>query len=247
MKKQDLSVLKAIILREMAGSSTCNECGGAMYEGMCTECGYMEEDDSPDQLTINGKVVKNYTQNGDTSFSVEYADGTKGKIYVNNDGWDELNDRNQLAIRLRGKVQENHEGTDHEVSMANNSIDSILWAANELKKHLQGGERDIPAWIQDHITNAENYILQAAKNYHEYGSQEDDFSDMDAADYEEETDEMSLNSLMEAKEKNVKEGVKKVGKKYAVYSKKGKRLGTHTSKAKANKQMAAIEISKQGK
>lgn len=39
--------------------------------------------------------------------------------------------------------------------------------------------------------------------------------------------------------------VKKVGDKYAVYPKKGgKRLGTHDSKEKANKQLAAIEISK---
>jgi hypothetical protein len=27
---------------------------------------------------------------------------------------------------------------------------------------------DIPAWIQDHITNAENFISQATTNYHEY-------------------------------------------------------------------------------
>lgn len=36
-----------------------------------------------------------------------------------------------------------------------------------------------------------------------------------------------------------------MGDKYVVYSKKGgKRLGTHASKAKAKKQLAAIEISK---
>ena len=41
------------------------------------------------------------------------------------------------------------------------------------------------------------------------------------------------------------EVIKKVGDKYVVYSKKGgKRLGTHASKAKAKKQLAAIEISK---
>ena len=131
--------------------------------------------------------------------------------------------------KLRGMNKEDHEGTDHEVSMANNSIDSIIWAAHELKKHLQGGERDIPAWIQDHITNAENYILQAAKNYHEYGSEE-------APEEEPTPDEMSLQEM-----------IKKVGGKYNVYSKKGKKLGSHASKKKAQKQMAAIEISKQGK
>tara|TARA_R110001592_G_C12932878_1_gene729658 strand:+ start:309 stop:704 length:396 start_codon:yes stop_codon:yes gene_type:complete len=41
------------------------------------------------------------------------------------------------------------------------------------------------------------------------------------------------------------ESIKKVGKKWAVYPKKGgKRLGTHSSKAAAKKQLAAIEISK---
>ena len=81
-------------------------------------------------------------------------------------------------------VDEGHEGQDHEVSMANNSIESIIWAANELKKHLQGGERDIPAWIQDHITNAENYIVQAAKNYHEYGSEEGEEEDYEEDEYD---------------------------------------------------------------
>ena len=33
-------------------------------------------------------------------------------------------------------------------------------------------EKDIPAWIQDHITNAENFISQASSNYHEYGTNE---------------------------------------------------------------------------
>jgi hypothetical protein len=222
------------------------------------------------------------------------------------------------------------EGEDHEVSMANNSIDSIIWAAGELKKHLQGGERDIPAWIQDHITNAENYILQAAKNYHEYGAEEAPESDLGLTNEDLMStlggerpfgdSEMRKNIVEpnlgpdydayimfqgpegqydKAKQKYVKdmagwkqlyrsssyqgnayispdgnvikaailsrggivgaiyvkkenemslqEMIKKVGSKYNVYSKKGKKLGSHPSKKKAKKQMAAIEISKQGK
>lgn len=61
---------------------------------------------------------------------------------------------------------------DHEVSMANNSLDSIIWAANEIKKQLGNQERNLPAWIQDHITNAENFITQAAKNFHDYNYDE---------------------------------------------------------------------------
>ncbi len=61
------------------------------------------------------------------------------------------------------------EGEDHEVSMANNSLDTIIKMATELKAKMGENEKDIPAWIQDHITNAENFISQASSNYHEYG------------------------------------------------------------------------------
>ena len=61
---------------------------------------------------------------------------------------------------------------DHEVSMANNSIETIIKAAMELKIQLGNNEKDIPAWIQDHISKAENYITQASQNYHEYGDHE---------------------------------------------------------------------------
>jgi chromosome condensin MukBEF ATPase and DNA-binding subunit MukB len=64
------------------------------------------------------------------------------------------------------------EGEDHEVSMANNSIESIVKAAMELKTQLGNNEKNIPAWIQDHISKAENYITQASQNYHEYGDHE---------------------------------------------------------------------------
>jgi hypothetical protein len=62
------------------------------------------------------------------------------------------------------------EGEDHEVSIANNSLDTIIKMATELKAKMGENEKDIPAWIQDHITNAENFISQASSNYHEYGN-----------------------------------------------------------------------------
>jgi len=64
------------------------------------------------------------------------------------------------------------EAEDHEVSMANNSLDTIIKMATELKAKMGENEKDIPAWIQDHITNAENFISQASSNYHEYGQNE---------------------------------------------------------------------------
>ena len=64
------------------------------------------------------------------------------------------------------------EGEDHEVSMAQNSLDTIIKMATELKAKMGENEKDIPAWIQDHITNSENFISQASSNYHEYGTNE---------------------------------------------------------------------------
>lgn len=84
------------------------------------------------------------------------------------------------------------EGEDHEVSMANNSIETIIKHAMELKAKLGNDEKDIPAWIQDHITNAANFISQAAENYHEYGQEEKP---------EQETED-SLTSIMEKIIKN---------------------------------------------
>ena len=44
--------------------------------------------------------------------------------------------------------------------------------ATELKAKMGENEKEIPAWIQDHISKAENYISLAAGNYHEYGVNE---------------------------------------------------------------------------
>jgi hypothetical protein len=64
------------------------------------------------------------------------------------------------------KIEE--EGEDHEVSMAQNQLDTIIKMATELKGKIGEEEKDIPAWIQDHISKSESYISQANNNYHEY-------------------------------------------------------------------------------
>jgi hypothetical protein len=69
-------------------------------------------------------------------------------------------------------VNEAEGSEDHEVSMANNSLDTIIKMATELKAKMGENEKEIPAWIQDHISKAENYISQASSNYHEYGQNE---------------------------------------------------------------------------
>ena len=66
-----------------------------------------------------------------------------------------------------GKVPKLNENQDHEVSMAQSSLESIIKSATQLMSKLGTTERNIPGWIQDHITNAENYIDQAAQGFHE--------------------------------------------------------------------------------
>ena len=64
------------------------------------------------------------------------------------------------------------EGEDHEVSMAQGSLEQIIKDAKELLVKIGNKEKDIPAWIQDHIAKAETYIQQANTQYHEYGKNE---------------------------------------------------------------------------
>jgi hypothetical protein len=90
-----------------------------------------------------------------------------------------------------------NEGEDHEVSMAQNSLKSIISSASQLMNMLGQDEKDIPAWIQDHITNAENYINQASKNYHEYHNG-GDMDELPVGNEEEPVDNMGLQSMMEA-------------------------------------------------
>lgn len=55
---------------------------------------------------------------------------------------------------------------DHEVFMAQNSLKSIISSASQLMSKIGDEEFDVPAWIQDHITNAENFIEQANQGFY---------------------------------------------------------------------------------
>ena len=101
------------------------------------------------------------------------------------------------ALRAKKGMKE-----DHEVSMAHNSLESIIKSAMELKMKLGNDERNIPGWIQDHITNAENYIDQAAQGFHELHDGEEDMDELpdgteEAPAGDEEDAQMTLQGMME--------------------------------------------------
>ena len=90
---------------------------------------------------------------------------------INNDGKVDKTDK-YLANRRKAIAKNIKEGDDHEVAMAQASLKSIIKSAAQLMSKLGNMERDIPGWVQDHITNAENYIDQAAQGFHELNDNE---------------------------------------------------------------------------
>jgi len=92
-------------------------------------------------------------------------------------------DYNRAARALVASLGKSlNEEDDHEVSMAQNSLDSIIRSAMELKAKIGDQEINIPAWIQDHITNSENFIDQASQGYHELSAQTDDEAGVEEMD-----------------------------------------------------------------
>jgi hypothetical protein len=91
---------------------------------------------------------------------------------IDNDGDTDKTDKYLLNRRKSISKNITKEGMDHEVSMAQNSLEAIAKAAIELSQKIGSVERNIPGWIQDHITNAENYIEQAAQGFHELKNDE---------------------------------------------------------------------------
>jgi hypothetical protein len=90
---------------------------------------------------------------------------------INNDGKVDKTDK-YLLNRRKAIAKNIKEGEDHEVAMAQASLKSIIKSSVTLLNKLGNMERDIPGWIQDHITNAENYIDQAAQGFHELNNNE---------------------------------------------------------------------------
>jgi len=83
-------------------------------------------------------------------------------------GW--TDDKDEIfynALKLILNKKNIKEGEDHEVAMAKSSLQSIMGSCSKLIIMLGDEERNIPGWIQNHITNAENYIDQAAQGFHE--------------------------------------------------------------------------------
>jgi hypothetical protein len=76
---------------------------------------------------------------------------------------------NKMTELLKSKLNEGPETQDHEVSMAGSQLDDIIRNATELKGKVGEKEMDLPGWIQDHISQAMQFINQANTGFHKLG------------------------------------------------------------------------------
>jgi hypothetical protein len=74
---------------------------------------------------------------------------------------------NTMVELLKHKVNEETPASDHEVSMAMGQLDDIVKNVMELKGKIGSSEKNLPGWIQDHISQSQNFINQANTGYHE--------------------------------------------------------------------------------
>lgn len=73
---------------------------------------------------------------------------------------------NKMTDLLKHQINEGPESQDHEVSMAGGQLDDIIRNATELKGKVGEKEMNLPGWIQDHISQAQNFINQANTSFH---------------------------------------------------------------------------------
>ena len=73
---------------------------------------------------------------------------------------------NKMTELLKNKINEGPESQDHEVSMAGGQLDDIIRNATELKGKVGEKEMNLPGWIQDHISQAMQFINQANTGFH---------------------------------------------------------------------------------
>ena len=113
--------------------------------------------------------VKSSTNNGATILS---QDGNKEIELKSFNGkyTDVKGNEYQIKKISAERVIYEEEGMDHEVGMAMGQLDDIIRNANELKAKIGTTEFNMPGWIQDHISQSQNFINQANTGYHELKS-----------------------------------------------------------------------------
>jgi hypothetical protein len=104
------------------------------------------------------------------SHKIKVYEKLGGAYRLGEDGGEQV--FNKMTELLKHKISEGPESQDHEVSMAGGQLDDIIRNATELKDKIGEKEMNLPGWIQDHISQAMQFINQANTGYHELGDKE---------------------------------------------------------------------------
>lgn len=92
-----------------------------------------------------------------------------GAYRFGQDGGEQVYNKMTELLKSKMNINEGPETQDHEVSMAGGQLDDIIRNATELKGKVGQEEINLPGWIQDHISQAMQFINQANTGYHKLG------------------------------------------------------------------------------
>jgi len=95
------------------------------------------------------------------SHKIKVYEKLGGAYRLGEDGGEQV--FNKMTELLKHKMQETtpEQGGDYEVSMSQKLLDDIIKNATELKEKMGSSEYNVEAWVQDHISQAQNFINQA--------------------------------------------------------------------------------------
>ena len=89
-----------------------------------------------------------------------------GAYRFGEDGGEQVYNKMTELLKSKMSMNEGPETQDHEVSMAGGQLDDIIRNATELKGKVGEQEMNLPGWIQDHISQAMQFINQANTGFH---------------------------------------------------------------------------------
>jgi len=85
-----------------------------------------------------------------------------GAYRLGEDGGEQVyNKMTELLKSKMNEAPETEQDSDYEVAMAKKQLDAIIKNATELKGKMGEQEFNVQAWVQDHISQALNFINQA--------------------------------------------------------------------------------------
>jgi predicted ArsR family transcriptional regulator len=95
------------------------------------------------------------------SHKIKVYEKLGGAYRLGEDGGEQVFNKMTELLKHRMQETETEGNGDYEVSMAQKQLDSIIADATQLKQKMGEGEFNVQAWVQDHISQAQNFINQA--------------------------------------------------------------------------------------